>query len=293
MIWVAGRIVRDEELTISVLDRTFEHGLGLFETLRTWEGRATLLARHLTRLARSAAELGIPLDGVVMPDEFAVADLLSANGVEGNALVRITLTGGLSDARGASLWMRSAPLPPPPRKEGALVHVGTWRVVRDDPLARHKSLNYWARRVAYESARKIGFDETLSMTLGECVWEGSRTNLFVVDHDELVTPALDGPFVPGIMRGFVLEAAAELPLGTREVEELKLERVFRADEVFLTNSVRGIIPVRMIQSSPWRSPLKALQQTTGEKKWDAPGPWTQRLALLVADRLKLQGGRPA
>ena len=59
MIWVGGRIVPDDALTVSVLDRTFEHGLGLFETLRTWGGRAVLLDRHLARLAlgRRAGDL--------------------------------------------------------------------------------------------------------------------------------------------------------------------------------------------------------------------------------------------
>ncbi len=78
MIWVAGRIVPDDELKVSVLDRTFEHGLGLFETLRTWNGRAVLLGRHLARLSRSAEELGLPLDPAALPDAGAVADLLRA-----------------------------------------------------------------------------------------------------------------------------------------------------------------------------------------------------------------------
>ena len=68
MIWVRGRIVPDDALAISVLDRTFEHGLGLFETLRTWSGQPTLLPRHLDRLTRSAAELGLPHDREALPD---------------------------------------------------------------------------------------------------------------------------------------------------------------------------------------------------------------------------------
>ncbi len=76
MIWVRGQIVADEAVTISVLDRTFEHGLGLFETFRTWNGHPTLLPRHLDRLTCSAGELGLPLDRADLPDPTAVADLL-------------------------------------------------------------------------------------------------------------------------------------------------------------------------------------------------------------------------
>ena len=61
MIWTGGEIIPDEALRVSVLDRTFEHGLGLFETFRTWNGHATLLGRHRERMCRSAAALGLRL----------------------------------------------------------------------------------------------------------------------------------------------------------------------------------------------------------------------------------------
>lgn len=269
MIWVGGRLVPDDALRVSVLDRTFEHGLGLFETLRTWGGRAPLLDRHLARMERSAAELGIPLDRGALPDFEAVARLVEANHADGDALIRITLTGGTSDAAGSVLWMRSAPLPTPLEKYGAIVDFGSWWVTFENPLARHKTLNYWERRLVYQKARDIGLDEVVSMTPGQNLWEGSRTNLFVVCRDTLFTPSLDGPIVPGIMRGLVLELARTLPLPIVESEVLRRERLAEADEVFLTNSVRGIIPV-----------ARALDLT-----WPAPGPWTRLLERMVGDWL--------
>ena len=107
MIWVRGRIVPDDALAISVLDRTFEHGLGLFETLRTWSGQPTLLPRHLDRLTRSAAELGLPYDREALPDREAVRALLAADGRAADAMLRITLSGGTSESSGSTLWMRS------------------------------------------------------------------------------------------------------------------------------------------------------------------------------------------
>ncbi len=76
LIWVHGEIVPDDALRISVMDRTFEHGLGLFETFRTWNGHATLLDRHLERLLRSARELGLPLESSQLPDSAAVFELI-------------------------------------------------------------------------------------------------------------------------------------------------------------------------------------------------------------------------
>jgi branched-subunit amino acid aminotransferase/4-amino-4-deoxychorismate lyase len=281
MIWVAGRIVPDEELKVSVLDRTFEHGLGLFETLRTWDGRAVLLGRHLDRLRRSAKELGLPIDPASLPDADAVAELLRANHIEGDALLRITLTGSLSDSESSTLWMRSAPLPPPMGEKGATVALGFWEASWSDPLARHKTLNYWLRRMASERGREAGFDEVLSWTPDASHWEGTRTNLFIIRGDELITPTTAGPIVPGVMRDVVLERAADIPLTVTEDGEITDLTVMAADEIFLTNAVRGIIPVARTSVLAGQCGIRW--------KGGAPGSWTQRLSILISDWL-MQGG---
>jgi branched-subunit amino acid aminotransferase/4-amino-4-deoxychorismate lyase len=284
MIWVGGRVVPDEELKVSVLDRTFEHGLGLFETLATRNGYAPLLGRHLARMKGSAEALGLPYGSAMPPDEEAVSSLVKAADLGGDVMLRITLTGGLSETAGAALWMRALPLPIPMRRGGAVVEVGSWQVWQDDPLARHKSLNYWPRRLAYGSAQRVGFDEVLSITPEGVVWEGSRTNLFLIRGTTLTTPCLDGPLVPGVMRGLVLELAKELPLTVVETGDLRRRDLAKADEVFLTNSVRGIVPVaRVVVTRPSGGPLN---------EYPAPGDWTQRLSILVDDWLRAGGTPP-
>ncbi len=270
MIWVDGRIVADDELKVSVLDRTFEHGLGLFETMRTWNRQAPLLKRHLARMTRSAAELGLSLDGVKLPEHDDVSALLRAENADHDVMLRITLSAGDGATRAPWLWMRAAPLPPPIDPKGALVAIGLWTVLDDDPLARHKTLNYWIRRRAFEEARQLGYDETLSTDPGKTLLgEGSRTNLFVVRGSTLLTAPLFRPIVPGIMRQLVIELARNLPLFVDDTVDLHRSTLHDADEVFLTNSVRGLIPVRQIDSN----------------SWDAPGTWTQRLSLMVSDVL--------
>lgn len=273
MIWVGGAVVPDDALKISVTDRTFEHGLGLFETLRTWQGLAPTLGWHFARMYGSAQKLGIEFPRS-FPDEGAVKALLQAEQVVGDVVLRITLSGGLNGAAGVTLWMRTARLPFALHRPGAVVDLGNWSVLTDDALARHKTLNYWARRRANEAARGLGFDETLSMSPDGCIWEGSRTNLFVVRGSSLITPTLEGPIVPGVMRGIVIELAKDLPLSLDESLQLTRETLAGADEVFLTNSVRGIIPVARVD----------------RLSWAAPGEWTRRLQILVADWLS-GGGR--
>jgi branched-subunit amino acid aminotransferase/4-amino-4-deoxychorismate lyase len=285
MIWVGGRVVPDDELRISVLDRTFEHGLGLFETFRTWDGHPTLLPRHLERMTQSALALGLPLDPAALPNADAVAALLEADRVKGDALLRITLSGGLSESGGSTVWMRSGPLPAPPPDGGIAIAAGRLVLAGDDPLTRHKTLNYWPRRLAFEEARRRGFDEVLARTPDGRFCEGSRTNLFLIEGETLRAPSRAGPILPGVMRGLVLEQARRLPLSIDVDAEVSWSRLGRAEEVFLTNSVRGILPVARAGDL---GPHPRLPGFT----WSAPGPWTQRLWGEISDWLRQGGTRP-
>ena len=315
IIWVNGRLCPEKEFAIPLHDSVLEHGLGLFETMRTWGGRTPLLDRHLARMRSSARALGIDLDPASLPDAMAVSGLLRSHGREGDARLRITATGGMSRAvslskpvpltrpsgtlsrgergRGVGLfgerygpgemsgsgtavvWMRHDPLSAAATTGGATLVPAPWPIAFDDPLARHKSLNYWSRRIAFDAARRQGADEALFATPDGRIWEGSRTSLFLIRDETLWTPGLDGPIVPGIMRGLVLELAPALGLAIRE-GDLSGHDLDRAEEVFLTNAVRGVIPVA---------------QASG-RVFENPGPWTLRLHHAMVEWLEREGVRP-
>jgi branched-subunit amino acid aminotransferase/4-amino-4-deoxychorismate lyase len=272
VIWVRGAIVADDALAVSVLDRTFEHGIGLFETFRTWNGHVTLLQRHLDRLRASARVLGLPLDPAALPDEEAVRALGHADGHAADARFRITLSGGVSATAGSTLWMRSFPLGHDLFEEGLVL--GPVRPARTDPLAVHKTLNYWPNRRMFEDARADGFDECVTLTPDGNLWECSRSNLFAVVDGEVLTPPCDGKVLPGIMRALILEQGCLLGLPIREAPLGLMDATFRPDEVFLTNAVRGIMPVRK-----W-----------GEARFPAPGPMARRLWDEIRAWLESGGG---
>jgi len=274
MLWARGELVLDDALMVSALDRTFEHGLGLFETFRTWNGRPTLLHRHLERLKTSACELGLPLDPGQLPDAAAVAGLIAARHdvipPGQDARLRITLSGGLATtpASGSLLWMTAGPLPPSHHEPGAVI-TESFEVVADDPLARHKTLNYWRRRIAHAAAVAAGSDEILCLTHDGLLCEASRSNIFLVEGRRLYTPSLDGPLLPGVMRRLVLERASAASL---EVEEasLPIERIKRADEAFLTNSVRGVVPIALLMGARLPAPGAGTRQL-----WNHILPWLE------------------
>src|SRR5262249_14901981 len=105
------------------------------------------------------------------------------------------------------------------------------------------------------------------------VWEGSRTNLFLVRNGVLITPPLDGPILPGVMRALVLEHAARLSLRALDDRLVTEDELLQADEVFLTNSVRGIIPVERVERTDY----------------DAPGSLTRCLMVHLSDWLRRGG----
>jgi branched-chain amino acid aminotransferase/4-amino-4-deoxychorismate lyase len=264
MIWVDGEIVPDDALRISVLDRTFEHGLGLFETLRTWNGHPTLLRRHTDRIERSARELGLFVESRQFPDARAVSRLIASSAASlapgQDVRLRITLSGGISTAAPSRslVWMTAGPLPPPFREPGAVI-THCIEVARDDPLARHKTLNYWRKRLAHADALAAGSDEVLCVTADRFLCETSRFNIFLVDGQRLYTPGIEAPLLPGVMRRLVLDRAPRIGLEVRE-EPLPLERITTAGESFLTNSVRGIVPVRRLLAATLPAPGPTTRQ---------------------------------
>lgn len=271
VLWTEGKIIPESELRISALDRAFEHGLGLFETFRTWRGHPTLLDRHLDRLQRSAQALGLPLSRVVLPGPSDVADLCRAVPHTGDHRLRLILSGGLDEHHGAILWMRASAPPTPATRTPAIIHnsIPVWE---NDPLARHKTLNYWPRRIAHEQAGRDGADEVLTHAGSDAqrlLWEGTRANLFVIRDNMLITPPSDGPILPGVMRAVVLDWAGRLGIATREtpVSQADLGTV---SEAFLTNSARGVWPISRLLGRVLPAP-GALTTAL----WNAILPWLE------------------
>jgi branched-chain amino acid aminotransferase len=258
MIWHEGQIVPPDMVRVDLADRVFEHGLGLFETFRTWDRHAPLLSRHLDRLRSSARELGLGVDGVILPDDEAVATLLVAEQIGDDAMLRITMTGGTADGKRPALWMSARRMPEP---DPGPVKIVTYDVPtsRADRLASHKSLNYWSRRLAHAFAESRGAVDCLIGDGEGRVWEGSRNNVLLVPEgrsDTIVTPGLDAPIVPGIMRRVALEFARGLGYRVEE-RSVDCRELFNAEAVFLTNSVRGVRRVGQIDGQVLGAALQA------------------------------------
>ena len=249
---IDGSLRQEERATVSVFDRGFLFGDSVFEVLRTYGGRPYELGAHLERLARSARGMGIPLpiDAPRMARE--VERGLAKAGNE-ESYVRIVLTRGKGplhiDPRTASRPTRviivSSLLPIPSELYAKGVELTSLRFGRATDHSRAEGAKvsaYVSNLLAFWQARESGGYEALMVADDGHVSEGNSSNVFVVKGGEVLTPPLSLGILPGITRGLVQRLATELGIPFREA--MLFTRDFeRADEAFLTSSLREVVPV--------------------------------------------------
>ncbi|MEW6251307.1 MAG: aminotransferase class IV [Planctomycetota bacterium] len=273
---INGTLVPAEEARVSVFDSGFMQGIGLFETMRAYGPRVFRLEQHVGRLINSARTLGwtvIPDAGQLVQN---VRQVVQATGSD--ARVRLTVTTGslhaaASDQPQLTIVATAAPgerHPDELYQKGVTVIISRQRQHPDDPLVGHKTTSYFARLAALRAAHAQSAFEALWLTPDDCVAEGSIANVFAVRDEQLLTPPLDTPVLPGITRAVVMDLAVELDIPVRE-QRLTLGDLRASEELFLTNSMVEIMPVVRIGRDP-----------IGNEKI---GDTTRRLAVAYGDLL--------
>jgi branched-chain amino acid aminotransferase len=256
IVWLDGRLGDDTSLSIPVTDRGLLIGDGVFETLAIVPDvngtRAFALARHLRRLAAACVTAGIAPPGETVVRS-AVAAVLDAYG-ESPGRLRITTTGS------GRLLVTATAAPAP--QSSVSVLTSPWVRNERSPVAGVKSTSYAENAYALRWARSLGADEAvMANTRGE-LCESTTANVFVVVDGEARTPPLSSGCLPGVTRDVLLDngfgAERALPIGV----------LSGVEEIFLTNSLRGVLPVRMID---------------GRVLASCPGPLTGQAAAIYAE----------
>ena len=246
---------------IAALDRGLQLGDGVFDTLTAFSGTAFALDRHLARLVRSAAAIGI----IVEEEHIGalIAEVLAGVGAR-HAIIRTTVTRG---AAGRGLWpatvgeptilVTAQPWTADLAGQPARLVASSIRRNEHSPLSRLKSLAYLDNILAAREAAAAGADDAVLLNTAGRVACTTIANLFALTGDRLLTPPAGDGALDGIVRGLVLEDAGALGLRADETS-LTVDDLAAADAVFLTNSVRLVRPVtaigdRAIPSSPWAS----------------------------------------
>jgi len=264
-IWVNGELFEESAATLSVLDHGYTVGDGVFETVKAVDGVPFALERHLARLAASAAGLGLAAPDLGLVAK-ACAEVLADSGPGGRRL-RITYTGGTaplgSDRGGATPSLVVAAVPLSSWDATAAVVTVPWVRNERSPVAGLKTTSYAENVVALAYAKQRSASEGLFANTRGQLCEGTGTNVFVVVEGQALTPPLASGCLAGVTRALLLEwcDVAE--------EDLPIDVLTTADEVFLTSSTRDVQPVHRVDD-------RLLTQ--------APGPVTAHLAKEFAGR---------
>ena len=272
LIYIDGEFLPQAEAKVSVFDHGLLYGDGVFEGIRSYNGRVFKLDEHLERLYDSAKSIMLEIPISIETMEATVLETLRRNHLT-EAYIRLIVTRGVGD-----LGLDPDKCPKPsiiiiadkivlyPQKyyeEGLeIVTVSVRRNYAEAINPRIKSLNYLNNILAKIEGKQAGAEEVLMLNAEGYVVECSGDNIFWLKNEVLVTPPVHMGILEGVTRNSVIDLAREAGM---RVEERVFTRhdLYIADECFLTGTAAEVIPV-----------VKIDRRSIGDGQ---PGKITQRL----------------
>ncbi|MFP4026436.1 MAG: aminotransferase class IV [Candidatus Brocadiia bacterium] len=251
-VYLNGKIIPKGKAFISPFDRGFMYGDGFFETTRIEDDRPLQFDRHFERIARSCRRTGWEWepDGKIV--RAACKELILRNEVE-TGYLRLTIsrgqTGGLMDLQAVEptvlIVAKPMELSPLDDSPAWILARAKGKVPADSITIGLKSASYQENLLNLAEGRRRGADEVYFLNTRNEIAECSISNIFVVDRGVLKTPSENCGLLPGIARQTILEICAQQKMPCEAVR-LDEESLCRGEEVFCSNSLRGVIPVKQL-----------------------------------------------
>ena len=289
---IQGELLPAESATVNAMDHGFLYGDSVYETIRTFEKTPFLLGRHLDRLQRSLGKIFLEMPCSRDELEMQIQRTIDEVPIETDLIMRIVISRGVGPI-GLDIGMCSQPrymiyameLTPEsipqeayPDRGGGGVHIVVSKVRRNSPRALDpciKSGNFLNNILAFKEARDARAHDAVLCTSDGYLAECTTANIFLVKDGFIWTPRSWG-ILDGITRAVLFEEAesAGLPIGETDIPP---EALFNADEVFITSSVKGVVPVCMVNGRGVGS---------GGNESGVRGPITQNLQRLYQGRME-------
>ncbi|MBU0599997.1 branched-chain-amino-acid transaminase [bacterium] len=252
LVYLDGKLVPKEEAKISIFDHGLLYGDGIFEGIRSYNGRVFKLEEHLKRLSDSAKAINLNIPLSLKELKEAVLLTLRSNNLK-NAYIRLVVTRGVGD-----LGLDPQKCPQPTifiitdkivlyseefYEHGLeIITVPTRRNIPEAVNPCIKSLNYLNNILAKIEATNAGFLEAVMLNSDGLVTECTGENIFIVKDSCLVTPPCWVGALRGITREVVLDLSLKLKIEAKE-DVLTRYDLYTAEEMFLTGTAAEIIPI--------------------------------------------------
>lgn len=258
VVYINGTLVPQEEAKVSIFDRGFLYGDGLFETMRSYSGHVFRLEHHLSRLfsALKILNLDIPFNPSQLKK--AIYHTLKANNLN-EAYIRLCVSRGegplglnptpCRTPKVIIITKNFEPYPAISYEEGLRAVVASTRQNTASPLSKIKSANFLNYILAKMEALSKGVDEGILLNNEGYVAETTTSNIFMIKDGILSTPSEGSGILPGITRQTILEISYSMGIKVFE-RKISIDELFESQECFLTNTLMEVMPLVEIEGLP-------------------------------------------
>ena len=216
------------------LDEGYSFALGLFETILLYKGKLVFLDEHLARINKSIEDLALNIDKLEKDEVFQYLDN-NKNTLEYEVL-KIVLS-----EKNRLFLKREYTYTEKDYQKGFSLNISKVRRNESSIFTFHKTLNYGDNILEKRKSKKLGYDEPIFLNSKNQITEGATSNIFVVVEDKIYTPKLSYGLLNGIVRQYIISNYDIIE------KEIDIEFLNNADEIFLTNSLFGIMPVSNLE----------------------------------------------
>ena len=263
IVFLNGKFVSEKNAVVSVFDRGFLFGDGVWEALVVKRGEPFAWDKHMERLQRGIAFLKLTLPNSPEQLRRFALELIKRNRMP-DCMLRLTLSRGIT-ARGYStkgavnpaLVMTLHPLPArnPKKVPRWRVITSTVRVPVNDPITGFKTANKLPQVLARAEADAAAAQEALLLNTEGQIAEGSSSNIFWMEKDALCTTPLPSGALPGVTRHAILELCSKMKIRCRQ-KSAKPLALHKSQGAFLTMTSMGVVEIESLDGRRLhRSPL--------------------------------------
>ena len=222
------------------LDDGYSFGLGLFETILLYKGKPVFLDEHLARINKSIVDLGLNIGKLEKNEVFQY--LNNSKNILEYEVLKIVLS-----EKNRLFLKREYTYTEKDYQKGFSLNISKVRRNESSIFTFHKTLNYGDNILEKRKSKKLGYDEPIFLNSKNQITEGATSNIFMVVEDKIYTPKLSCGLLNGIVRQYIISNYDVIESG------IDLEFLNNTDEIFLTNSLFGIMSVSNLEKKIFKS----------------------------------------